>query len=216
MSSSTILRLPALSALPFLNAAFVGRVEGIDVDTDRETALARLASQHEAIRRGLDFGGGMATAAQVHGCGVACVEPGTIFPVPDSDALVTSTRGLCLGIYVADCAAIFLADRFGRAIGLAHSGKKGTELGIASRVVESVCTLAGGHPRDLVAVISPCIRPPHYEVDFAVEIHRQLVSSGVENVFDDGLCTASDPERFYSYRREKGKTGRMLALLELK
>ena len=44
---------------------------------------------------------------------------------------MTNVRGLCLGVYVADCCAIYLADPVKRAIGLLHSGKKGTELGIA-------------------------------------------------------------------------------------
>ena len=64
--------------------------------------------------------------------------------------------------------------------------------------------------------LSPCIRPPHYEVDFAAEIIRQARAAGVEQVHDSGRCTASDPARYYSYRAEKGRTGRMLALLALR
>ncbi|MDC0321669.1 laccase domain-containing protein, partial [Akkermansiaceae bacterium] len=68
---------------------------------------------------------------------------------------------------------------------------------------------------DLVAVLGPCIRPPYYEVDFAKIIRDQAIRSGVlpENFHDCALCTASDLKRFYSYRREKGNTGRHLALL---
>jgi polyphenol oxidase len=212
-----IIRFPAWDDWPFLNAAFIGRVDGIDVETDRETALARLSGAHESIRRSLEFGTRpIATAEQVHGANVAVVGASDRFPVPDCDALVTATPGLCLGIYVADCAAVYLADRHGRAIGLAHSGKKGTELGIAIRTLEAVCTLSGGQPNEVVAVIGPCIRPPHYEVDFAAEIRRQLREAGVAAVYDDGICTAADTNRFYSYRRELGRTGRMLALLSLK
>jgi copper oxidase (laccase) domain-containing protein len=74
----------------------------------------------------------------------------------------------------------------------------------------------GANPADLVAQLSPCIRPPHYEVDFAAEIIRNLRRSGVDSVFDSGENTATDPQKFYSYRIEKGRTGRMLALLALK
>jgi len=63
--------------------------------------------------------------------------------------------------------------------------------------------------------LSPCIRPPHYEVDFAAEIVRQCRASGVKTIHDSGVCTACDLKRYYSYRAEKGKTGRMLALLGL-
>jgi copper oxidase (laccase) domain-containing protein len=73
----------------------------------------------------------------------------------------------------------------------------------------------GSKPEDIVVQLAPCIRPPAYEVDFAAAIRQQARDAGVkaENVYDDLTCTSSDPQRFYSYRMEKGKTGRMLALL---
>jgi copper oxidase (laccase) domain-containing protein len=52
-------------------------------------------------------------------------------------------------------------------------------------------------------------------VDFAREIVRQARAPGVEQVLDAGRCTACDLQRYYSYRAEKGRTGRMLALLAL-
>jgi copper oxidase (laccase) domain-containing protein len=64
--------------------------------------------------------------------------------------------------------------------------------------------------------LSPCIRPPHYEIDFAAEIVRQCRAAGVNHVHDCNICTACDLARYYSYRVEKGKTGRMLALLALR
>jgi copper oxidase (laccase) domain-containing protein len=67
----------------------------------------------------------------------------------------------------------------------------------------------------MIVQLSPCIRPPHYEVDFAAEIIRQCRVLGVRNVRDCGTCTACDLRRYYSYRAEKGKTGRMLAVLGL-
>ena len=65
----------------------------------------------------------------------------------------------------------------------------------------------------MTAALGPCIRPPDYEVDFASEISRQAARAGVGNFIDCGLNTASDPARFYSYRKELGKTGRMMALI---
>jgi copper oxidase (laccase) domain-containing protein len=66
-----------------------------------------------------------------------------------------------------------------------------------------------------VVQLSPCIRPPHYEIDFAAEIVRQCRELGVTAVHDCGVCTACDLARYYSYRAEKGRTGRMLAFLAL-
>lgn len=66
----------------------------------------------------------------------------------------------------------------------------------------------------MIAVISPCVRPPHYEEDIPTAIKNQLLNEGVleEQIHDSGLDTAADTRRFYSYRMEKGQTGRMLAL----
>ena len=73
----------------------------------------------------------------------------------------------------------------------------------------------GSDPANMIVQLSPCIRPPHYEVDFAAEIIRQCRALGVEHIHDRGTCTACDLNRYYSYRAEKGKTGRMLAVFGL-
>jgi len=204
---------PALDALPFLRAAFIQRCPGIDVVTDRETALDRLWSVHRETANALGFSGmPFAVAEQVHGNVVARVDAPDAISVPGADGLVTNRFGLCLAIYVADCAAVYLADREVRAIGLLHAGKKGTELGIVTEAIATMRKEFGSDPANLVVQVAPCIRPPNYEVDFAEEIVRQAREAGVRDIFDCGTCTASNPERYYSYRREKGRTGRLLAL----
>lgn len=67
---------------------------------------------------------------------------------------------------------------------------------------------------DLVVHLGPCIRPPAYKVDFAAQILVQAAELGIpaEQIFDCGTCTAQGLDRYYSYRMEMGKTGRMLAL----
>lgn len=207
---------PALSAFGFLRHGFTGRVPGIDVKSDREAALARLEEAHRAARARLGMGGmPFITAQQTHGNGVAVVDETTEPPVADVDGLVTNRPGVALGIYVADCGPVFLVDPRRRVIALLHSGKKGTESGIATAAVELMRERFGCDPRDMVAQLGPCIRPPHYEIDFAAEILRQCRASGVGQVCDCGLDTGADTERFYSYRMEQGKTGRLLALLAL-
>lgn len=209
-------RFPALEAIPSIRSGFTRRVPSLDVAVGREEALRRMGPSHRAAVAHAGLGGCVfATAAQVHGNGVARVDSATAFPAAGADGLMTTEPGVCLGIYVADCAAVFLADRLGRAIALVHSGKKGTEMGIAPMAVAALVEAAGLAPDDLVAQISPCIRPPHYEVDFAAEIRRQLAAAGVREIHDSQTCTAAHPERYYSYRREKGLTGRMLAFLAL-
>jgi polyphenol oxidase len=96
-----------------------------------------------------------------------------------------------------------------------HSGKKGTELGVVAKAIKSMAEHFGSRASNIVAQLSPCIRPPHYEMDFAAEIVRQCRDLGVTAVNDCGVCTACDLNRYYSYRAEKGRTGRMLAFLAL-
>ena len=204
----------ALEGLSSIRHAFLCRVPGLDVRTDREEALKRLAEYHAAAREELGFSvDPFGTARQVHGDRIAVLRNGITQEVAETDGLLTNVPGLCLGVYVADCCAIYLVDPVKRAIGLVHSGKKGTELGIATRAVETMTREYGSEPADLIAQLSPCIRPPDYEVDFAADIARQLRAAGVGRVSDCGVNTAADLMRYYSYRVEKGRTGRLLALL---
>jgi hypothetical protein len=207
---------PALDALPAVRAVFLQRVPGMDVKTDRETALKRLAGiQREALDTVGFLDMRLAKASQVHSANVVRISSTDNFPVPDCDALVTTDRTLCLGIYVADCAAVYVADRHGRGIGLAHSGRKGTELGIVPKTIAAVCAATGADPQDLIVQISPCIRPPHYEVDFAAEIRTQTAEAGVREIHDCTSCTGSNLKKYYSYRKEERQTGRLLAAMAL-
>lgn len=201
-----------LSALPGVRATFLPRISGVDVDADRATALERLRPHHEEIlsQQGFDPCT-LATAEQVHGADVAVVEQPGFYP--GVDALVTARPDVCLGIYVADCAAVYLADRAGRAVGLVHSGRAGTEANIVGRTLEVMRDRFGVAPTDLVVQISPCIRPPLYETDFAAAIVDQALAFGVRDVWDDGVCTGANVQQYYSYRVEKGRTGRMLAVV---
>lgn len=206
----------ALEALPFLRAAFIQRCHGIDVVTDRATAMSRLWAVHRETAKALGFPAQLVSAEQVHGHKVAVVSKPQDSPIPGVDGLITNQANICLAIYVADCAAVYLADQRNHAIGLVHSGKKGTEQGIVVQAIEAMKREYGTNPADLVVQLAPCIRPPHYEIDFAAEIVRQTRAAGVVEVHDCGTCTASDSERYYSYRRELGKTGRLLALAALR
>jgi polyphenol oxidase len=207
---------PALEAVPGILHAFTGRAEGIDVSVDRELALERLEKSHTHVRESLGLGDRVfVTAEQVHGAGVAVVDANTPAPVPEVDGLITADPRVCLGIYVADCGAVFIADPVRRVIGLLHSGRKGTEQGITRVAIERMTAEFGCDPAQLIVQLAPCIRPPHYEIDFAAEIVRQAKEAGVLRVHDCGVCTGRNVDRYYSYRVERGRTGRMLAKLAL-
>jgi copper oxidase (laccase) domain-containing protein len=208
----------ALSSLPGFIHGFTLRVPGVEVSRDKMEALARLDGVHREIRREQGLGSApFITAQQVHGDRIGFVDDQTSESacLESCDGLITNRPGVCLGIYVADCCAVYLADPARKAIGLVHSGKKGTELAVVPNAIRAMGQHFGSRASDLVVQLGPCIRPPHYEVDFAAEIGRQCRDLGVATVHDCGVCTACDLNRYYSYRAEKGRTGRMLAFLAL-
>ena len=209
---------PALDALAVCRSAFITRIPGIDVRAEKAQVLDRLETAHREVRDALGMQTWpLITGEQVHGNEIKLIDT----PVrhdenfPGFDGFVTKLPEVTLGIYVADCCAVYIVDPKTPAIGIVHSGKKGTELKIASAAIERMAREFGSEPANLVVQLSPCIRPPHYEVDFAGQIQEQCRAAGVRQIHDCGTCTGCDLDTYYSYRLEKGKTGRMLALLGL-
>ncbi len=201
-------------------AQFIARVPGVETTTDRLETIRRLRPSHEqALREAGIAPKYLRLAQQVHGNRVALVgDIGCSYPVEGVDGLICSGKSdCCLGIYVADCAAVWIYDPKNHVRALLHSGKLGTQQNIVANALAGMRRFFSTEAADCVAVISPCIRPPHYEVDIAPEIARQLLDEGLrpENVVDSGLDTAADLDSYYSYRMEKGNTGRMLALFGL-
>ena len=218
-ASSRLERFPSLTAISSVRHAFIARIPGIDVSADKAEALRRLDAIHREYRNELEIGDWpLLTAQQVHGDRIVVIDRpvGSDNKFEGYDGFITNRQKIALGIHVADCCAVYIVDPKTPVVGLVHSGKKGTELGIAAKAIELMQERFGSVPADLVVELSPCIRPPHYEVDFAATIIAQCRAARVKNIHDSGVCTACDVDRYYSYRLEKGKTGRMLALLGLK
>jgi copper oxidase (laccase) domain-containing protein len=226
--SESFERFDALIALPSCVHVFARRIPGIDVSHDKAEALRRLDAAHLEIRREIGIADWpLLTAEQIHGdkIAIACrAEAGRrrVDPAPTSDkefagcdGVITNEREVALGIHVADCCAVYIVDPVTPAIGLVHSGKKGTALGIAGKTIQLMKETFGSNPVNMIVQLSPCIRPPHYEIDFAAKIVEQCRAQGVKRIHDNSVCTACHLDLYYSYRAEKGKTGRMLALLGL-
>lgn len=199
---------------PNVQAAFVERIPEVETSTDKIETLTRLQPHHEQAAQNLGFKQTY-LAEQVHGSELVIIEPRSKPMTQGVDGLLTKEPELLLGIHVADCGAVYLLDQQTGALALLHSGKKGTEQNITGKAITLMTERFGTDPRDLVGVLAPCIRPPHYEIDFAADIRVQAADAGIPSgqFHDCGLCTGSDLERFYSYRLEKGNTGRMIALL---
>lgn len=142
--------------------------------------VERLWPWHHEQAAELGFcGTALCITEQVHGCEVAVVESPQSEVAAGADGLISNVPGLVIGIYVADCCAVYLADARTGAFGVVHSGKKGSELGITARAIALMQQHYGTNPVDLVVQLSPCIRPPAYEIDFAAQIRQQALDAVV-------------------------------------
>ena len=194
-----------LTALPFIRHAF----------TLRTTADTRSDEFEERFVAAQGFApGAYATAEQPHGNSTAVPGRGAR-RLPHVDALATCETGLPLVVRCADCAAVYVVDRHTPAIALIHSGKKGTRGNIVGNTLQRMQRKFGTRPHDCLVLISPSIGPCHYEMDIWSSIERQLHDAGLREIHNPRVCTACHLDRYFSYRAEKGKTGRMLALLAL-
>jgi len=187
-------------------------------------------------RRGVEAAGADAADAtmawQVHGAAVREVtaepssgrflEPGAE-PFPKSDGLVTSERGRPMVLLTADCLPVAIARRDGGRLAVLHAGWRGLEGGI----VEAGVAAVGG---EAVAAVGPGAGPCCYEVgedvagplrarfgddvvrdgraDLWLCAERALRAAGVPEVAVAGECTICTPDRYFSHRRDRGRTGR--------
>jgi polyphenol oxidase len=157
---------------------------------------------------------------------------------PSVDALFTDAPALGLGVLVADCAPVLIADPRARIIGAAHAGREGMAAAVVLALVRAM-TGAGADPARMQAVIGPAICGGCYEVpaqlsariadavpaagcvtrkgspgiDIRSGVAAQLAGAGVRAVRRDPRCTAETPALF-SYRRD-GQTGRFAGLVWL-
>jgi len=169
---------------------------------------------------------------QVHGREViygAEWRPGVV-----ADAVWTDRTGEVLAVLTADCLPVLLADVHGSCIAAVHAGWRG----LAAGVLEAAVTALPVDSRRLRAWIGPRVgvaayevdasvhdafpnqpecfrpgRPGHWLADLPAIASARLSAAGVVAVDDCGQCTASEPERFFSVRRDGARTGRQAALI---
>ena len=110
----------------------------------------------------------------------------------DVDGLVTNVPGLTLATFYADCVPLFFVDPVHKAIGLSHSGWKGTVGKIGKVTVEKMTEMYGTDPKDVLAAIGPSICQSCYEVSEDVIVQFQ-------EAFEEKFW----PELFYA--KENGK-----------
>ncbi len=103
----------------------------------------------------------------------------------DTDGMITNVPGLVLSTFYADCVPLYFADPVHKAIGLSHSGWKGTVGRIGRATVEAMTREYGTKPEDLICAIGPSICQECYEIsqDVAVEFQKEFASHESEILY---------------------------------
>jgi polyphenol oxidase len=161
-------------------------------------------------------------------------------PVGEGDGLVTAEPGLVLVALAADCAPVLLADPATGVVGALHAGWRGLAAGVVEAGVAAAAEL-GADPAVTVGLVGPAIGGCCYEVgadvraavgdrypaalattrdgrpslDPAAGAAEALARAGVGAVRVAGECTFDLAERFFSHRRDHGRTGRQAGLVAL-
>ena len=178
---------------------------------------------------------------QVHGTEVA--DAAAVANAPQADASITTQSGVVCAVLTADCLPVLLCDTKGTVVGAAHAGWRGLAGGVLENTVARMRSagaqdllawfgpaigmssfevgqdvfdaFVGKDAAMAGAFVQTGDRPVKYLADIYALARLTLRSVGVTRVYGGGLCTVTDKNRFYSYRRDK-QTGRMASLILLK
>jgi YfiH family protein len=180
----------------------------------------------------------LARTGQIHGAAIVPVHQGGIYR--GFDGFVTETPDLTLAISTADCYSVVVYSPPERALAAIHVGRRGAERGIIAAAVEKLRVRYRIDPAYAIAVVGPGICGKCYTVsrtdarlfprtvrrydrgrwhlDLAAFCERELIRQGIrrEHILSAGLCTACNPERFFSHRRDAGITGRHWTLATIR
>lgn len=110
------------------------------------------------------------------------------------DGFITDEKELALCLLFADCVPVFLYDPVNKAIGLVHSGWKGTCLNISLKAVKMMEENFSSDPEDIVSVIAPSICRSCYEVG---EDLYEAFSENFSSLEKDLLFTPKPGKKFY-------------------
>lgn len=172
---------------------------------------------------------------QVHGTHVLVLPFSGKTDLPDADASYTAKVGEVCIVMTADCLPVLFCDRQGRQVAAAHAGWRG----LLDGVLENTLTQFT-HPHQVMAWLGPAIGADAFEVGNEVRLQfvakdpaasnafkqhndrwlmdiyllakQRLFLAGVTHIYGGDYCTVSDPQRFFSYRREQ-KTGRQASCI---
>jgi polyphenol oxidase len=241
-SSTGITVLPA-DLGPGVRAGFTTRAGGVSTGVWKGLDLGlHVGDDPEAVRQNRErlaawAGAPVRFGRQVHGtlARVLAAADGDV-DAPEGDALVTRERGLPIGVLVADCVPVLLADARAGVAAAVHAGRRGLLAGVLPRALDAMASL-GAAPARVRAAVGPAAGACCYEVpaeladeasagrpelrgtttwgtpslDLRAGAAAELRRGGVDDVTLVGGCTIEDPD-LYSYRRRR-VTGRFAGVV---
>lgn len=158
------------------------------------------------------------------------------------DAIVTNTQGLVVGVTVADCTPVLVYDPQNRVVAAIHAGWKGTAGKLVEKTLKSMAERYGTKPSSCLAYVGTCISECSFEVGedvaanfpnefkrfdeargkFMVDLKKankaQLLELGMpaSQIEISPYCSFENEEDYFSHRRDKGLTGRMMGVIGLR
>lgn len=194
------------------------------IKQNRKLALQQLQLSEESV----------CSLKQMHGNHVCGAKTG----LQEGDALVSNEPGKALVISVADCYPLLFFDEVNQVIGAAHAGWRGTLSAIAANTVRSMLQL-GAETKHIKVAIGQGISAEQFEVGNEVILQfvnnnfpKQCIqrnkidlikcnifvleSIGILNQHIWAMNRCTFEHDFFSYRRDKGITGRMWGLIALR
>lgn len=174
---------------------------------------------------------------QVHGCEVVADCPAGARP--QADAAIATRPGQVCAVLTADCLPLLVCDRQGTRVAAVHAGWRGLVAGVIERAIAAL----HAPPSELMVWLGPAIGPEAFAVGDEVRLafmgvepadesafrpctdgrwyadlfrlaRLRLERLGIRRIYGGGECTFSQPQRFFSYRRD-GLTGRQASLIWL-
>lgn len=178
---------------------------------------------------------------QEHGCNVVhAAVPARVEDDVEADGIWSDRPGTVCAVMTADCLPVLFCDGEGAVVAAAHAGWRG----LAAGILEATVAALPVSPPQLLAWLGPAIGPDAFEVgaevraafvgrqpearlafsrgrradsffaDLYVLARLRLAAAGVHQVYGGDLCTHTDAQRFFSYRRD-GACGRMASMIWL-
>lgn len=224
IQGATTLRTGGVSLGPYASLNMAMHV-GDDLD--------RVKQNRQIIRSNLDLPSEPVWLEQIHGNRVIKAVPN--LPVQQADASYTDQSGVVCAVMTADCLPLLICTVDGSQVAAIHAGWRGLLAGVIGNTV----SVFG--QRELMVWLGPAIGPDCFEIGSEVRdafmkkstesanafkpgkngkwladiyqlARNELAALGIIRIYGGNLCTVTDPERFFSYRRET-ITGRMATLI---